>query len=229
MLLVSLRQNRSEKANTKWRGQDMKALTISGILTAGAISVAAYGGPADSPEPLRWNVDGAHTEINFNVRHFFTPVTGSFDSYEANLVFDAEHPENSTVEVVIDVASVNTGNEKRDNHLRSGDWFEADKYPHITFTSNSVRQLGPGTLAARGNLTMKDVTREVELQIDMLGTKDIPPQMQQMLGGVTQVASFQAETKLDRRDYGVGVGNWAETMVVGADVEISIAVEANRK
>jgi polyisoprenoid-binding protein YceI len=210
----------------------MKAFTIPGVLAAGAISLAAYGGPGnpiESAVPLTWNVDGAHTEINFSVRHFFTPVSGSFGSYQIELTYDAENPANSTVEVVVDVASINTGNDRRDNHLRSGDWFEAEKYPYITFTSKSVAQTGPNTLSARGDLTIKDVTREVELEIDVLGLKDIPEQMQEMLGGVTRVASFTAETKLDRRDYGVGVGNWAETVVVGSDVEIAIAVEANRK
>jgi polyisoprenoid-binding protein YceI len=210
----------------------MRAHTIPSVLAAGAISLAAYNGASTDTtvtNPLMWNVDGAHTEVNFSVRHFFTPVSGSFDSYQINLMYDAESPANSTVEVTIDVASVNTGNDKRDNHLRSGDWFEAEKYPHITFTSNSVAQTGPNTLSARGNLTIKDVTREVALEISVLGLKDIPAPMQEMLGGVTRVASFTAATELDRRDYGVGVGSWAETVVVGSDVEISIAVEANRK
>jgi polyisoprenoid-binding protein YceI len=205
---------------------------IAGLLAAGTISLGAYAGPEapdNAANPLVWNVDVAHTEINFSVRHFFTPVSGSFDDYEVNLMYDAENPANSTVEVVIDVASVNTGNERRDNHLRSGDWFEAERYPQITFKSKSVQQAGAGRLLARGDLAIKGVTREVELEITVLGLKDIPSQMQEMLGGVTQIASFTAATGLDRGDYGVGVGSWAETMVVGSDVEISISVEANRK
>jgi polyisoprenoid-binding protein YceI len=202
-----------------------KPLIIPGILAAGALTMAAYGGPGLSP----WNVDSAHTEINFSVRHFFTPVTGSFDQYEVNLNFDPDHPEQSTVDVRIDVASVNTGNTKRDNHLRSGDWFEAEKFPYITFKSQSVEKTAPDQLVASGKLTIKGVDHDVQLNVNLLGVKDIPEQMQGMLGGVTRVASFQAVTELDRRDYGVGVGSWAETMVVGADVEIAITVEANRK
>lgn len=210
----------------------MKRTLIPGFVTAAALSLAAYGGESDATArsmPMAWNVDGAHTEINFSVRHFFTPVSGSFDRYDVNLVYDPEDPTNSTVEVSIDVASVNTGNERRDNHLRSDDWFEAEKYPQISFKSNSVRRVSADKIAARGELTIKDVTKEVELEINVLGLMDVPAQMQEMLGGVTQVASFEAGTKLDRREYGVGVGSWAETMVVGADVEITIALEANRK
>ena len=210
----------------------MRKALIPGFVAAAALSLAAYKGDPEATSrfnPLAWNVDGAHTEINFKVRHFFTPVTGSFDRYDVSLMYDPDNPTNSTVQVSIDVASVNTGNEKRDNHLRSGDWFEAEKYPQITFQSNSVRRLSPDKLSARGDLTIKDVTREVELEISVLGLMDVPAQMQEMLGGVTQIASFEAGTQLDRRDYGVGVGSWAETVVVGADVEIAIALEANRK
>ena len=78
-------------------------------------------------------------------------------------------------------------------------------------------------------LTIKDVTKRVELPVTLLGVQDVPEQMSERLGGIKKVASFQAESQLDRRDYGVGVGNWAETAVVGADVEIEIIVEANRK
>jgi len=127
------------------------------------------------------------------------------------------------------VASVNTGDDRRDEHLRSADFFEADAYPHITFRSQEVREVAPGRLVARGPLTIKGVARDVELAISRLGVQEIPAEMREMLGGVTRVASFEAETSIDRRDYGVGVGNWAATMVVGGDVEIQIAVEANQK
>jgi len=206
-----------------------KQLLVPGLVALAALTTAATIDEPTATKPAAWSVDGAHTEINFSVRHFFTPVTGTFDRWEANLEFDAESPENSRVEVQIEVASVNTGNEKRDNHLRSGDWFEADLYPHITFESTSVRKTAEGRFVARGNLTIKDVSQEVELDIDMLGIKDIPEQMREMLGGVSQVASFAASTEIDRRDYGVGVGGWAETVIVGSGVEISIALEANRK
>ncbi|MDT8341455.1 MAG: YceI family protein [Longimicrobiales bacterium] len=184
---------------------------------------------AAAPAPESWNVDNSHSAVTFEVKHFFTPVKGTFTDFQVDLVYDAENPANSSVEARIAVASVDTDNQRRDEHLRSGDFFEADAHPYMTFRSTSVREVAPGELVARGDLTIKGVTQEVELPITLLGVQEIPAEMQGMLGGVTRVASFQAETTVDRRDFGVGVGNWAATMVVGGDVKISIAVEANQK
>jgi polyisoprenoid-binding protein YceI len=200
-------------------------LFLLALALAAAISLVA-GSPS---EAATWGVDSAHTEVNFSVKHFFTPVSGTFEEFEVTLDYDSENPEKSIVEAKIPVASVNTGNEKRDNHLRSADWFEADKYPYITFKSTSVKATGNGQLVARGQLTIKGESREVDLPITLLGKQELPEQMQQMMGGTKEVASFQASTSIDRNDYGVGVGNWAATMVVGGDVNIEILVEAHRK
>ena len=199
-------------------------LFLLALALAAAFSLVA-GSPSGA---ATWGVDSAHTEVNFSVKHFFTPVTGSFQDFEVVLDYDSENPEKSTVEAKIPVASIDTGNEKRDTHLRSADWFEADKYPYITFKSTSVKADGDG-LVARGLLTIKGESHEVDLPITLLGKQDIPEQMQQMLGGTTQVASFKASTAVDRSDYGVGVGSWAATMVVGGDVSIEILLEAHRK
>ncbi len=172
-------------------------------------------------------MDPAHTEINFSVKHFFTPVTGSFDDYEVVLDYDPTNPEKSHVEARINVASVNTGNEKRDVHLRSADWFEAESHPYMTFGSTSVRKVGDGRLVASGSLTIKGRTRQSELVITLLGSQPIPSEMREMLGGSKEVASFEAATAIDRPDFGVGVGSWAATMVVGGKVEIEILLEAH--
>jgi polyisoprenoid-binding protein YceI len=194
-----------------------------------AAVIASLASNAIAAVQTGWSTDSAHTEINFSITHFFTPVTGTFEDYEIDLDYDAENPENSTVEARIRVASVNTGNEKRDNHLRTADWFEADKYPHMTFKSSSVRKVGQNQLIASGPLTIKGQSHEVELPITLLGTQPIPEPMQQMLGGTTQVASFQASTSIDRGDFGVGTGNWAATMVVGGEVDIEILLEAHNR
>ncbi len=183
---------------------------------------------AAAPAPEVWNVDNSHTAISFSVKHFFTPTKGSFEDFDVELVYDAENVANSTVSANIRVASIDTENERRDGHLRSGDFFEAEKYPEITFRSTSVRRASPTELVATGDLTIKGVTRQVELPITLLGVQDIPGEMQEMLGGVTRVASFQTELTIDRRDFGVGVGNWAATAVVGKDVTIEITLEANQ-
>ncbi len=205
--------------HSKWN------LFLLTLALAAAISLAA-GAPSGA---ATWGVDQAHTEVNFSVKHFFTPVTGSFDEFEIKLDYNADNPTSSTVDVKIPVSSINTGNEKRDGHLMSQDFFEADKYPYITFKSTSVKANGDDQLVARGQLTIKGESREVDLPITLLGKQELPEQMQQMMGGTKEVASFKASTSVDRNDYGVGVGNWAATMVVGGDVAIEILLEAHRK
>jgi polyisoprenoid-binding protein YceI len=180
-------------------------------------------------EIVNWSTDGAHTEINFSIKHFFTPVTGSFEDYEIDLDYNAVNPEQSSVEARIKVASVNTGNEKRDNHLRTADWFEADSHPYMTFKSTSVRLAGENQLIVSGPLTIKGQSHEIELPITLLGKQMIPEPMQQMLGGTKEVASFQASTAINRGDFGIGTGNWAATMVVGGEVDIEILLEAHNK
>lgn len=176
-----------------------------------------------------WSVDKAHTEVNFSVKHFFTPVNGSFGKWDIDLQYDAENPEKSTVTATIDITSVNTGNEKRDNHLRSEDWFEVETHPTMTFKSTKVEKVGNDKLLAHGTLSIKGHEQEVELAITHLGTKQIPEQMQPMLRGSKQVASFEATTSIDRLDFEVGVGNWAATVVVGDKVDITILLEAHQR
>jgi polyisoprenoid-binding protein YceI len=192
-----------------------------GLLVVAAVTVAAKPGPA-----AVWDVDPSHTEVGFSVNHFFTPVTGKFEEFDAQLRYDPERPTESTVDVAIRVASVNTNNERRDNHLLSEDFFEAAAHPEMTFRSTSVREVGPNRLVATGPLTIKGVTREIELPIEVLGIKEIPESMQGMLNGASQVASFRATTTLDRRDFGVGVGDWAATLIVGGEVDVEIVLEA---
>jgi len=215
-----------------------KFLALTSLLLVGALSLASYGfaatadgAPATAMPAAAdaWVVDPPHTEINFSVKHFFTPVTGTFDDFELTLDYDAEYPENSRVEARIAVASVNTGNERRDNHLRTADFFAADEHANITFRSTSVSASGDGMLVARGPLTIRGVSREIELPIKLLGVQPIPASMRDMLGGAEEIASFKASTTIDRGDFGVGTGSWAATMVVGADVTIEILVEAHRR
>jgi polyisoprenoid-binding protein YceI len=210
-----------------------KILSLPALGMLSLLTMAAATGTPEGERPTReampWNVDAPHTEVNFSVKHFFTPVTGTFKSFDIDLVFDPDAPENSIVRVSIDVASIDTKNERRDNHLRSADFFDAENHPDMTFESTAVRAVGANQLIARGDLTIKGITKEIELPITLLGVKEIPAEMQEMLGGINQVASFEARTTLDRREFEVGVANWAQTVIVGGDVDVSITVEANRK
>lgn len=175
-----------------------------------------------------WNVDPTHSAVSFSVKHFFTPTKGHFDGYDVALNFDRAHPENSSVRVTLPVSGIQTGNEQRNGHLRSADFFEADAHPDITFVSESVRQVSDDELVVRGPLTIKGVSRMVDLPVKILGVTDLPEELQSAFGGIKEVASFETTVSVDRRDFGVGVGSWAATAVVGSKVDITIALEANR-
>lgn len=192
--------------------------------------VAALGTIAATPSvvPVEWNVDSTHSKVGFSVRHFFTPVEGSFDQYSAELVWDRENPANSVINTTIQVASINTGNADRDGHLMTPDFFDAETWPEITFRSTAVEAQGDDLLVT-GDLTIKDVTRQVQMPVRLLGVQELAPEMQQMFGGIVEVASFEAELEVDRRDFGVGTGGWAETAVIGGPVTITIQIEANHQ
>lgn len=196
-------------------------------LFSGAALLLAPLTLAAAPADVAWNVDVSHSGVSFSVRHFFTPVKGQFEQFEVTMTYDPEAPEASSVKVRIPVASINTRNERRDNHLRSPDFFEAETYPHITFESQRARKVSDTELVVTGALTIKDKTHIIDLPVTVLGIMDLPAQMQRP-NGPTTVAGFEAKLTLDRRNFGVGVGNWAATAVVGSDVEITIAIEANR-
>ena len=198
---------------------------LMSLLALPAVSASAAAAVAGGD----WNVDANHSEVSFGVRHFFTPVTGSFAGYEVSLSFDRENPASSRVTAKIPVANIDTGNDKRNAHLKTADFFDAQAYPYITFESTSVKAVSDTQWVATGNLTIKDVTRQIELPIELLGVMELPEMMQAQMGGTKEIASFRASATIDRRDFGVGTGSWAETAVVGAGVELEILVEANRK
>lgn len=168
-----------------------------------------------------WEIDKAHSAINFTVNHFFTPVDGTFDDYNATVLFNPEDLENSSIDVTIPVESINTRNDRRDGHLASEDFFNAEEWPNITFTSNTIEQTGENQFVAKGELTIRDVTSDFELPFELLGVMDNPMQEGR------QVAGIVAETSLMRTDYGVGVGDWAATAVVGDEVKIQLNLEMN--
>lgn len=168
-----------------------------------------------------WIVDKPHSSLNFSVRHFFTPVNGRFNDFQADILFDTEDLDNSRLDVTIPVESINTQNEKRDNHLKSEDFFNAAEWPDIRFESHTIEQTGENQYVAHGSLTIRNETRSFELPFELLGIMDHPMKEN------TKVAGFTASTTLNRTDFGVGVGDWAATMVVGDEVDIQLNVELN--
>lgn len=179
----------------------------------------AFATDNDENTAAEWEVDRAHSAVNFTVNHFFTPVDGTFDDFNAEIIFDPENLEASNINVTIPVESVNTRNDRRDNHLLSGDFFNAEQWPNITFVSHSIEQTGDNEYVANGELTIRDVTREFQLPFELLGVMEHPMQEN------TRVAGIVANSELMRTDYGVGVGDWAATAVVGDRVNITLNLE----
>lgn len=170
-----------------------------------------------------WTIDPAHTQIEFAVKHMmFTTVRGQFSDFEGTVELDEENPAQSSVSVTIETASVDTGVSDRDDHLRSGDFFDAENHPRIIFESKSVSgsiEEG-GDFEIVGDLTIRGVTKEVTLGAAFDGTGTDP------WGGTR--AGFTAETAIDRRDFDLTWNQALETggVLVGHDVKISLQVQA---
>jgi len=170
----------------------------------------------------QWTFDPVHTQANFSARHMMvSTVRGSFRQVSGSFDFDPSNPADAVVEAVIDVASMDsTGVEQRDQHLLSADFLDVEKYPTITFKSTRVDVNKNKTEAkVYGDLTVKDVTREVVLDVEFHGEGTTP------YG--TKIAGFEASTKINREDFGLtwNVALEAGGWMVGKDIKISIDVE----
>ncbi|WP_395275642.1 YceI family protein [Halalkalibaculum sp. DA384] len=191
-------------------------LALLFILFSGAFT------PIRNMAATAWEIDKAHSKISFEVTHFFTPVSGQFTDYNSDINFDPDNLGESSVDVEIQVSSIDTDNQKRDGHLQSGDFFNAAEYPTITFSSNEiVKKSGQNEFAAIGTLTIKDVSREIELPFTLLGIRDHPMQEN------TQLADIKFTHSINRNDYDVGTGDWVATAVVGGEVDITGTLELN--
>tara|TARA_R110002124_G_scaffold45693_2_gene137936 strand:- start:628 stop:1215 length:588 start_codon:yes stop_codon:yes gene_type:complete len=168
-----------------------------------------------------WTVDKAHSNINFEVRHFFTPVDGTFHEYTANVMFDPANLKESMVDVEIMVNSIDTKNEKRNAHLKTADFFNAEKYPKITFKSTKIESKGDNKFVAHGDLTIKDVAKKIEMPFTLLGVMDNPK------GG--KIAGITSEFEIDRNVYGVGTGDYFSDAVIGKTVTAKLNLELNSK
>ena len=161
-------------------------------MTQRLLSILRTHDDREIPVAGEYTIDPAHTSVEFVGRHLMiTKVRGRFPEVSGTIAVD-EEPERSHVEVELEVASVDTGNAERDGHLRSADFFDADKYPTITFRSTKVEAGNSGTWAVTGDLTVHDVTRPVTLQVDFDGANTSPI-------GDERIA-FSAATEVDRED-----------------------------
>jgi polyisoprenoid-binding protein YceI len=152
----------------------------------------------DSSLAGEWRFDPAHTRLGFSTRHaMVTKVRGAFNDVDGVIKVDVDEPTNSSVSVTIKVASIDTRNAQRDEHLRTNDFFDAPHYPEITFVSKRIDQVEENSFIVNGDLTIRGVTKEIAVPIEFIGIETDP------FGNMR--AGFEGSRRIDRKDFGV---NW---------------------
>ena len=196
----------------------MKSLVLASVLVAGGV---VGGGVAQASE---WTVDGSHSSAGFTVRHMMvTDVRGVFNKVEGVVNLDDKDATKSTVNVEMEVASVNTRDAKRDEHLKSPEFFDAAKNPKITFKSTGIKKAGKDKFKVTGDLTMRGVTKSETLDVSL--TKPMKNPWGMMVRGAS------VSGKVNRKDYNV---SWNKTLdggglLVGDDVKIQVDLELVEK
>jgi polyisoprenoid-binding protein YceI len=167
-----------------------------------------------------YTIDSVHSSVGFTLRHLVSKFSSSFTKVSGTVNYDAAAPEKSSVEATVEIASVNTANEKRDNHIKSPDFFDATKFPSATFKSKSWKKTGENTFDVTGDLTIKDVTKEVVLKTELVGSG---PGM----GGAT-LTGWSATTTIKKSEFGLA-GPAMLGKALGDEVTINISIEAGYK
>jgi len=187
------------------------------------IAVLAFALPAlATAEPTVYKVDPDHSGVGFSIRHFVSNVPGRFNDFEGTIRYDPQSPSASSVELSVRTTSIDTGNNDRDEHLRSADFFDAQKFPALTFTSTGVTVKDAHTLEVAGDLTLHGVTRRITIPVQILGTVKTPN---------GEKAGFETLFTLNRKDFGI---TWNRVLdaggtVLGEDVKVTIEIEASRQ
>ena len=172
----------------------------------------------------RWEIDSSHSSIHFSVRHLvIAKVRGQFSRWTGSLQVPGGDFERASLDVTIDASSIDTGVADRDAHLRSGDFFDVESHPEITFTSSGIKRTASDRLQVTGALTIKGIPRDVALDVEVLGRAKDP--------WGNERAAFSATTSVDRRDFGLTWNQVLETggVMVGERIDIAIDIEAVRQ
>jgi polyisoprenoid-binding protein YceI len=197
----------------------------SALRPLAALLAVAIALPA-AATPTTWKVDPAHTEVGFEVRHFFSKVHGVFHSMQGTIVFDEQDPTAIRVDALARVSSVDTGNHDRDSHLQTPDFFNAATDSLLTFKSTKVEKAGKNKFKLTGDLTMRGVTKSVVFDAEFLGSSAVSVEGKSW----GSKAGFTATTVVNRKDFGI---NWNKAldnggMMVDDNVTIILNVEANK-
>lgn len=181
-----------------------------------------FGAPLAQAETHRWEIDQDHSNIYFDVRHTFVTVRGLFENFSGTVIFDSADITVGRFDFSVDVTSINTNINRRDDHLRSDDFFDTRKFPRMTFTTIAIEHLHGDDYLLEGYLTVKDVTRRAALPLTYYGQRENPLKKGEL------VAGFEIAFTLDRLEYNVGSGKFFEMGVVGQEVEVLVALEVLR-
>ncbi len=166
-----------------------------------------------------WVIDKDHSNIYFDVKHKYVTVRGLFGDFSGSVVFDPEDADGSRVDFTVKVESIDTNIDRRDEHLRSADFFEVKTYPEMTFSCRQINHVQDNRYIMKGALTIKSVTKDVSIPFTYLGLGENP-----LVEG-QKMAAFEADFTINRLEYNVGTGKFAEMGVVGKDVRILIALQ----
>ncbi len=194
----------------------MKKISALLLTALAALGFAASGTRAAET----YVIDAVHSSVAFSIRHFVSKVPGKFNQFAGTISFDAANPAASSVEATIQIASIDTANQKRDDHLRNADFFDAPKFPTMKFKSRTWKKTGENTFNVVGDLTLKDVTKEVTLKVTSLG---FGPGM-----GGAQLSGWEATTKINKRAFNVKGPAMLEA-ALGDEIAITINIEAAQK
>jgi len=177
----------------------------------------------------KWKFEPGHTAAEFKVKHMMvTWIRGAFKNVEGTMDFDPENFEKASVEVVINTKELWSGDKARDDHLKSKDFFDVEKYPTITFKSTKVKQDDKNRAKVTGDLTMRGVTKEVILDVEFVGQWNTPFWDEGVDKGPIPRVGFLGTTKINRQDFGISWQGELEKggVVVGNDVYLTIDAEA---
>lgn len=192
----------------KLRTSLLAATFAAGLVSTASAAVEAY------------KIDATHSNIQFSLRHLVSKFTGSFSTVAGTINVDRDNLEKSTVEATVDVGSVNTADDKRNGHLKSPDFFDAAKFPAMSFKSTAWKKTGDDAFDVAGNLTIKDVTKPVVLKVKLLG-------FGAGMGGST-VSGWEVTGAIKKSDFGLA-GPAMLGKVLGDEVAINIGIEAGLK
>ena len=198
----------------------MRPRLLPATLAAAALALLLLLPSLAAAEARTYALDRAHSKVSFTIRHLMSEVDGRFRDFDGSITYDPQAPERSSVEVTIQATSIDTNNDRRDDHLRSADFFDVEKHPTLSFKSTSVQRESAEALRVTGDLSIRGVTKQVTIPVRITG---------QMPYRGGEKVGFASDFTVDRKEYDVTWNRAVDQggVLLGDEVAISIRVEAD--